>query len=63
MVDVLDAPVLRQRRQHVAVDHDERVVDPGVVGGEADGAGRVEWFGLDRIVQRDTGTRAIGKGL
>ena len=41
----------RQVGQHVAVGDDERVVDAGVVGGEADGAGGVERLGLDGVVE------------
>ena len=38
--------------QHVTVGHDERVVDAGRVGGEADRPGRVERFGFDRVGER-----------
>ena len=37
--------------EHVAVDHDEALVDAGVARGEADGAGGVERLGLDGVVE------------
>jgi hypothetical protein len=48
--------------QDVAVDHHEGVVDPGVVGGEADGPGGVERAGLDGVGEPDPGRRPAGIG-
>ena len=48
--------------EHVAVGDDERVVDAGVVGGEADRPGGVERLGLDGVVERDAAAAAVGEG-
>ena len=48
--------------EHVAVDHDEALVDAGVAGGEADGAGGVERLGLDGVVEPHPGADAVGVG-
>ena len=48
--------------QDVAVDDDEALVDAGVAGGEADGAGGVERLGLDRVAQPHAGARPVGIG-
>ncbi len=47
----------------VAVHHDERVVDAGVLGREPDRAGRVERFGLDRVVEPRTAAEAVRERL
>ena len=49
--------------EHVAVDHDEGLVDAGEGGGEPDGAGRVERLGLDGIGQPHAGDPAVRVGL
>ncbi len=49
--------------EHVAVDHEERVVDAGVERGEADRAGGVERLGLDRVVQPHPGAHLVGVRL
>ena len=49
--------------QDVAVQDEEGVVDAGVGGGEADGAGGVERFGLDGVVQRQPCTRSVRVGV
>ena len=49
--------------EHVAVGDDERVVDAGVLGREADGTGGVERLGLDRVVELDTAAAAVGERL
>ena len=41
--------------EDVAVEHEEALGDPGVEGGEADGAGRVARLGLDGVVEVDAG--------
>jgi hypothetical protein len=46
--------------EHVAVDDHEGLVDPAEAGGEADGTGRVERFGLDGVGQADAGGRPSG---
>jgi hypothetical protein len=46
--------------EDVAVDHDEPLVDAGVERGEADGAGGVERFGLDGVVEVDAGAAPSG---
>ena len=45
---------------HVAVDHDETLVDAGLEGGEADGAGGVERLGLDGISQAHARALPVG---
>ena len=50
-------------REHVPVDHQEALVDPGVDGGKADGARRVERLRLDRIVERGAGAAPAGVGV
>ena len=49
--------------EDVAVDHDEALVDAGLAGGEADGAGRVERLVLDGVVQVHAGAGAVGVGV
>ena len=49
--------------EDVTVGDDERVVDAGVVGGEADGSGRVQGLGLDGVVEGDPATATVGEGL
>ena len=46
--------------EHVAVGHDERVVDAGGVGGEANRPAGVERLGLDGVRERDVATRPSG---
>ena len=46
--------------EDVAVDHDERVVDARRIGGETNGAGRVERLGLDGVAQGDAGAPPSG---
>ena len=46
--------------EDVAVDDDEALVDAGLGGGEADGAGGVERLGLDGVVEADAGAHAVG---
>ena len=45
----------------VAVDRQERVVDSGALGGEADRSGGVERLGLDGVAQLDTSATTVGK--
>ena len=47
----------------VAVHHDERAIDAGVLGRESDRAGRVERFGLDRVVEPRTAAAAVRERL
>ena len=47
----------------VAVDDDERVVDPGVFRREPDRAGGVEWFGFHGVVESRTMAMAIQERL
>ena len=49
--------------EDVAVDHEEPLVDAGLEGGEADGAGGVERLGLDGVVQLHAGAAAVGVGV
>ena len=49
--------------QHVAVEDQEGLVDPGLKGGEADGASRVERGILDRVGEDDAGAPAIWIGV
>ena len=46
--------------EHVAVDHEEALVDAGLAGGEADGAGGVERRVLDGVGQAHPGAGASG---
>ena len=50
-------------REHISVDDDEGLVDAGERGGEADGAGRVERFGLDGVGHTHAGDPAVRVGL
>jgi hypothetical protein len=47
-------------REHVPVDDQEALIDPGVEGGVADGSRSVQRLGLDRIVQRGAGAPPAG---
>ena len=46
----------------VAVDRQERVVDAGALGREADRAGGVERLRLDGVAQLDTSATTVGEG-
>ena len=48
--------------QHVAVDDEERVVDPDVAGRKADGAGGVHGLWFDGVREMDTTSPVVGKG-
>ena len=48
--------------EHVAVHHDEALVDAGVDGREADGAGRVEGLIFYGVVQLDARAPTVGVG-
>jgi len=49
--------------QHVAVDHQERLVDAGEVRSKAHRAGRIEGLGLDGVDEADTRRAARRVGL
>ena len=49
--------------EHIAVEYEERLVDPGVLGGESDGPGGVERLGLDGVVEGDSGAATVGIGV
>jgi hypothetical protein len=50
----------REVGEDVAVGDDERLADPGVLGGEADRARRVQRLGLDRVPEPDTAAVTVG---
>ncbi len=47
---------------HVAVERQERAIDPGELGSEADRSGGVERLRLDGVAQLDRAASPVGKG-